>query len=85
MGEARRRQLVDPLYGVMGKQELVVSPLWVVYREVLFLVGAGDSIACLPASSMLPPLTEEQVAALEAIIVDNPQLTAIDVVENTQT
>lgn len=85
MGEARRRQQTDPLYGVMGKQELVTSPLWVVYEGVLFLVGGGDSLACLPASNKLPALTEEQEAVLQGIIAENPQLTVIDVVESTQT
>lgn len=72
MGESKRRQVTDPLYGVVPKTG-VMSPLWVVHKGVLFLVGQGDSIACLPASNMVVP-NDEQLAVLEDIISSNPTL-----------
>lgn len=78
MGESRRRQLMDPLYGVVPKDG-VVAPLWLMYKGVLFLVGERDTIACLPASNMVIP-NAQQVAALEDVLAENPYLlpTGID-------
>jgi hypothetical protein len=72
MGESSRRKAQDPLYGVVPKTG-VMSPLWVVHRGVLFLVGQGDSIACLPAGNMVVP-NEEQLKVLEDILSSNPSL-----------
>lgn len=72
MGESKRRKKQSPLYGVVPKTG-VVSPLWLMHKGVLFLVGQGDSIACLPASNMVVP-NEEQLAVLEDILSSNPTL-----------
>ena len=72
MGESKRRQVQDPLYGVVPKTG-VMSPLWVVHKGVLFLVGQGDSIACLPAGNIVVP-NEEQLKVLEDILDSNPSL-----------
>jgi len=72
MGQARKRKLIDPLYGVLPK-EGITSPLWMVHKGVLFLVGQGDSLACLPAANNLTP-NGEQLAVLEEIINSNPSL-----------
>ena len=72
MGEAKRRRSRDPLYGIVPKTG-TVSPLWVVHRGVLFLVGQGDSIACLPAGNMVTP-NAEQLRVLEGILDSNPSL-----------
>lgn len=72
MGESKRRKKQEPLYGVVPKTG-VVSPLWLMHKGVLFLVGQGDSIACLPASNMVIP-NEEQLAVLEDILSSNPTL-----------
>ena len=72
MGEAKVRKAVDPLYGVLPKSN--DSPLWVVYRGVLFLIDPKkDSIACMPASSMVE-LNTEQTAALDNILEGAPTL-----------
>jgi hypothetical protein len=72
MGQARKRKLIDPLYGVLPR-ECITSPLWIVHKGVLFLVGQGDSLACLPAANNLTP-NGEQLAVLEEIISSNPSL-----------
>jgi hypothetical protein len=58
-----------------------MSPLWVVHKGVLFLVGRGDSIACLPAGNKVTP-NEEQLKVLEDILDSNPSL-MVAVVNNT--
>ncbi len=80
MGEANRRKVQDPLYGVVPKTG-VMSPLWVIHKGVLFLVGQGDSIACLPAGNMVTP-NEEQLKVLEDILDSNPSLMGT-VIDNT--
>ncbi|WOL31457.1 hypothetical protein [Microcoleus phage My-WqHQDG] len=72
MGEANRRKVQDPLYGVVPKTG-VMSPLWVLHKGVLFLVGQGDSIACLPAGNRVTP-NVEQLKVLEDILSSNPSL-----------
>ena len=82
MGQSRQRKLIDPLYGVIPKQG-VTSPLWMVHKGVLFLVGQGDSLACLPAANNLTP-NGEQLAVLEEIIGSNPSLLQTTQVHGTR-
>lgn len=73
MGESKRRQDKDALYGIVPKAGNVPL-LWTVHKGVLFLiVGGGDSLTCLPASSYVIP-NEKQVEALEELIASNSQL-----------
>lgn len=72
MGEAARRRRNDPTYGIVPK-DAVEAPLWLEYKGVLFLVGEGNTLACLPAGNKVVP-NAKQRAVMDGVLASNPYL-----------